>query len=291
MQSQERTHQCPRVSRGTRCKCHFSRVCELKSADRKTFKSLSCRLSSPGCCQKVSSRLAFCHSLQFEEGQKTPKDDSAHQTNVETSVAWRGIRTAEVIQSEVGNVSELSNFSVCQRDGGGRALASVFSSDCFSATHQAALTAPSGTVNLSLWEIQKRWKPTKTGHLRLTCAALTHGKHILVPCGKKKSLKGGSKRQELHPESPATAGKSQVVWVVCRSQRQVQRSHVSIYPPSVPIHVSQEGHAGGKQGFFCIHLFRHVAQVLVASQRTHTHTQAKSLSYLFLFFMTFNSQM
>lgn len=41
MHSQERTHQCTRVSRGTGCKCHFSRVCELKTADQKTFKTLS----------------------------------------------------------------------------------------------------------------------------------------------------------------------------------------------------------------------------------------------------------
>lgn len=41
MHSQERTHQCTCVSRGTGCKCHFSRVCELKTADQKIFKALS----------------------------------------------------------------------------------------------------------------------------------------------------------------------------------------------------------------------------------------------------------
>lgn len=45
MQSRERTRRCPRLSWGTGGKCLFSRVCELKNADQKTFKFLSA--SSP----------------------------------------------------------------------------------------------------------------------------------------------------------------------------------------------------------------------------------------------------
>lgn len=68
------------------------------------------------------------------------------------------------------------------------------------------------------------------------------------------------------------------------------QSFPSIYPPSVHIHVSQEGHNSGKQGFLCIHLFWHVAQLLVAPQRTHTdkHTDTHTTQKPFITVLFFH---
>lgn len=56
-------------------------------------------------------------------------------------------------------------------------MASVFSSDCFSTTHQAAVTAPSGIVNPLLWDVQQRWRPRvaqiKMGHFEVDMCRIT----------------------------------------------------------------------------------------------------------------------
>lgn len=129
---------------------------------------------------KVSSRQVYWQSLQLWWRAKKPwKDHSDHHTNVETRMkglwiwkSWTYLEEDGARQKSASHQSsEFSNFSICQRESGGRALASVISSDCFSTTHQAAVTAPSGTVNLSLWGFQQRWRPRvmwiKMGHFEV----------------------------------------------------------------------------------------------------------------------------
>lgn len=179
MQSQERTHQCTRVSRGTGCKCHFSWVCELKTADQKTFKTLSAFSPHQAVVKGQQQTGLLTITAIMMKGKKPWKDHSDHRTNVETRMkglwiwkSWTYLEEDGARQKSASRQSsEFSNFSICQRESGGRALASVISSDCFSTTHQAAVTAPSGTVNLSLWGFQQRWRPRvtriKMGHFEV----------------------------------------------------------------------------------------------------------------------------
>lgn len=166
--------------------------------------------------------------------------------------------------------SELSNFSICQRKSGGRALASVFSSDCISTTHEASVTAPSGTINLSLWEFQQRWRARgtrlKMGHFEVDmCSIDSLQTHF------------SAMKKKVHTESPAPAGR----WsgwfadLPDRCSNPTSQSFLSYYPPACKFtyHRKATPHWGRwRNSFLSTHLFRYMSFAGCATEnREHTH--------------------
>lgn len=182
----------------------------------------------------------------------------------------------------------------------------MFSSDCFSATHQATVTASSGTVNLSLWELQQRWKP-RVAHkkwvtLRLTCAALTHGKHILVPRGKKFEETQIDKRMMLSYSFLFTNTHRVTRWsgwiadLPDRCSDPTSQAFPSIYPsPPQRAHSCFTGRPQRWNLGFPLRPYvsargSGTGCTTENTQQTHTY-KPKAFHNCALFFMTFNSQM